>query len=173
MEQIMDAMKIKRVIWNGANMSLADLGYDDVGLDDGWQACHDGVNKGYHQADGSPIVNKSIFPDFKALTDYAHARNLTAGWYGNNCYCADSSSAVVNFEGDVAALIEYGFDGVKLDSCGGQKDIALWQNLIEQTKKKVVIENCHNGPWLPEPPRKPNSPVWCPFHMYREWPAAN
>jgi len=25
----------------------------------------------------------------KAMTDHAHSLGLTAGWYGNNCICAE------------------------------------------------------------------------------------
>lgn len=157
---------------NGVPTSLADLGYIDVGLDDAWQQCGAGVNHGYHRADGSPIVNTTRFPDLASMTAFAHSLNLTASWYMNNCECADHSSAVINFEGDVAALFAFNFDGLKADSCGGQQNIALWSSLIVEREgegkgKKVLIENCHNGPWLPEPPRKPNSPMWCPFHFYR------
>ena len=34
---------------------------------------------------GLPVVNTDRFPDFIAMTRYAHDRNLTAGWYLNNC----------------------------------------------------------------------------------------
>ena len=167
MEQIMTAVVSRSRVVDGVPTSLADLGYIDVGLDDAWQQCGAGVNHGYHRADGSPIVNTTRFPDLAAMTAFAHSLNLTASWYGNNCECADHSSAVINFQGDVAALFQYDFDGYKLDSCGGQQDIALWSSLIQEKGGKKMIEDCHNGPWLPEPPRKPNSPMWCPFHFYR------
>ena len=38
---------------------------------------------------------------------------------------------------------------------------------MNQTGRAVMIENCHNGPWVPEAPRKPGGPSWCPFHFYR------
>jgi alpha-galactosidase len=167
LEAVMDAVTVRRPLWNGSLASLADLGYTNVGLDDGWQACHAGVGGGFHRADGTPIVNTTRFPDLAAMVDHAHALNLTAGFYGNNCYCADPSDLLANFEGDVATLVAAGFDGYKLDSCGGQKDIALYSSLITASGKKVVIENTHNGPWNPEPPYKPGGDVWCPFHMYR------
>jgi alpha-galactosidase len=61
--------------------SFSDLGYSDVGLDDGWQLCNSGPGgKGYHNGSGYPNVDLSLFPDFKAMTAYAHSLNLTAGW---------------------------------------------------------------------------------------------
>ena len=59
-----------------------------MGLDDGWQDCSAGEGT-YHRADGTPAVDSQRFPDLKALVDYAHSLNLTAGWYGNNCGCEE------------------------------------------------------------------------------------
>jgi len=67
-------------------MSLKDLGYDDVGLDDYWQACSatgghgdrkpaPGMN--YHDVEGKPIVNLLRFPDMKKMTAHAHGLGLT------------------------------------------------------------------------------------------------
>lgn len=69
--------------------SLASLGYTDVGLDDAWQLCgsYGPYNYTYHAADGTPQVNLTRFPSFTQMTAYAHALNLTAGTYGNNCKC--------------------------------------------------------------------------------------
>jgi hypothetical protein len=52
-------------------VSLQDLGYGDVGLDDNWQACGspeaaEGMH--YHDAKGNPIVNLKTFPDFTKVT---------------------------------------------------------------------------------------------------------
>ena len=33
----------------GAPTSLVQLGFDHIGLDDGWQACGQGVNKSFHE----------------------------------------------------------------------------------------------------------------------------
>ena len=164
MLQIVDAM-VKPIT---TNMSLASLKYTDVGIDDGWQLCDSGANKGFHNSSGWPNVNTAIFPDLRVFTSYAHEHNLTAGFYGNNCECADHSTLISYFMGDVNNFIYLDFDSYKLDSCGGLQDIQLYQTLLNQTsKKRIVIENCHNGPWLPEAPRKPNSLPWCPFHFYR------
>ena len=68
---------------NGVPTSLADLGYIDVGLDDNWQACGSYGSDAYtfHTEEGRPVVNQDRFPDFIAMTGYAHSLNLTAGWY--------------------------------------------------------------------------------------------
>jgi hypothetical protein len=160
--------------------SLASLGYRDVGTDDGWQKAKAGVDGGYHDAAGNPIVDTDKFPDLQAMNDAIHGLGLTSSWYNNNCWNADSSSEpggqLARFAGEVKLVVEAGFDGVKLDSCSGSKNIALYAYLFNATlppSKKVgttfVIENCHNGPFYPEPSYRfpPNNPVWCPFNIYR------
>lgn len=69
-----------RAIWNGTQLSLAQLGYTDLGLDDGWQLCgrYGPLNYSFHDANGRPVVNPAIFPDFKGMTNYIHSLNLTA-----------------------------------------------------------------------------------------------
>lgn len=196
----MDALVSRNRTVGGVPTSLADLGYADIGLDDGYQACHTGVHDGYHGANGWPLINTSKFPDMAAMVARAHSLNLTAvsdvagrrpvcviavsprfftvprysqGFYANNCYCADPNWAVINFEGDVNYTLSVGFDGIKVDSCGAQQDVQLWMSLFKQaaaantTAPRVQIENCHNGAWLPQAPRKPGGPVWCPFDLYR------
>lgn len=147
MTSIMDAVVSRSRLVDGVPTSLADLGYSDVGLDDNWQKCDSGVGgKGFHAPDGTPIVNEERFPDLGAMVAHAHALNLTAGWYGNNCICADQSANVSHFVGDVAAFRRYDFDSYKLDSCGAQKNIALYASLLANDGgRPVVIENCHNG----------------------------
>ena len=61
--------------------SLLELGFDNVGLDDGWQACGAGWNGSFHTADGEPIVDRAKFPDIGAMVAKAHSLGLKAGWY--------------------------------------------------------------------------------------------
>lgn len=163
----MDAMvAATRPIWTGEVMSLAQLGYSDVGLDDCWQACgsYGPNNYTYHDASGNPIVDTSVFPDLKAMTDYGHAKNLTVGWYGNNCRCSDHCNGSSCYEGDVNALIAYGFDSVKLDGCGQEYDLQLWWDLMQATGKSINVENCHWGDTLPV---RNASGFFCPYNFYR------
>jgi len=58
----------------GNIVSLADLGYRDVGLDDTWQRCNspdaaEGMH--YHDQYGNPIVNYDRFPSLSKMTRYA------------------------------------------------------------------------------------------------------
>lgn len=120
------------------------------------------------------------FPDLGAMVAKAHALNLTAGFYSNNCRCADHCTDVLCFAADANAILAWGFDSVKLDGCGKQENVELWYNLFNwsitasgNTRKPMILENCHNGPRQGSPaaasPFGPFDPTpdWCPFHMYR------
>lgn len=173
LEEIQDAMVSRARTVDGVPTSLADLGYTDVGLDDGWQLDNSGPGgKGYHNASGWPLVNTTRFPSLGGMVARAHSLNLTAGWYANNCHDSEGGSGepapLSRYLGDAAALRAYGFDSHKLDSCGAEKNMQLWSDLLPGT----VLENCKNAPWFPEPPYKPGSSTygaepWCPMHFYR------
>jgi alpha-galactosidase len=172
---IMDGMVDRSRMVNGKPTSLCDLGYCDVGLDDNWQACHSkdaasGMN--YHDSDGNPLVNYDLFPDFKNMTDYAHSLGLTSGWYGNNCICSDhcknDDQCNQQIQGDVNAFVKYGFDSWKLDGCGGEKNLVLFNKLVTEAGKSITVENCHWGsvaPFKPDPTLPPAE--GCPWNFYR------
>lgn len=151
--------------------SLCDLGYCDIGLDDNWQACGSYGKEGYtyHDEDGNPVVNLDRFPSLKNMTGKAHSLGLTSGFYGNNCICNDQKTSNKKFYvGDVKALREFGFDSWKLDGCGAQTDMQLWNDLIKASepttgRKEIMVENCH---WGSKVPFKPNA-TWCPWNFYR------
>lgn len=196
----------------GKRISLRDLGYSDAGLDDGWQLCNHNLTEAdpytYHTppgTGGAPVVDLEIFPDMAAMNALAHSLNLTSGWYGNNCNCgptprngcSDTCDTVECFAGDVnATLFTYGFDSIKLDGCGAQRDIALWEVLFNHSievwnaglpaavtwperRLPMMLENCHDGMPPPRPPsahstdpgnvphRDAAGELWCPMHMYR------
>jgi len=162
---IMKGMADRSRTVNGVQTSLIDLGYSDVGLDDNWQVCTDGH---YHDDQGRPVVNTTIFPSMKNMTDYAHSLGLTAGFYGNNCICSDASIGDKKFyQGDVDAFVEFGFDSWKLDGCGAQTDLELWDQLLSAAGKKVVVENCHWGSREPYEPEIRDGNLWCPWNFYR------
>jgi len=63
MEQVMAAVASRSRSVDGVPTSLADLGYTDVGLDDGWQLDNSGPGgKGFHNATGGPIVDTTGGP---------------------------------------------------------------------------------------------------------------
>lgn len=103
--------------------SLLDLGYNNVGLDDNWQACGEGYEGSFHDLDGNPLINKTRFPSMQGMTNYGHSVGLRMGWYMNNCICLedrfrDLDYVTTHMEASARAVAEYGFDSVKLDGCG-------------------------------------------------------
>lgn len=79
MEGIMDKLVVK----HQDGLSLRDLGYIGVGLDDHWQACGKGFHGSFHSADGTPLWNNASFPDPVSMVKKAHGLGLKAGW----CEC--------------------------------------------------------------------------------------
>jgi len=145
---------------DGVPTSLCDLGYCDVGLDDNWQACGAGHKFSYHNDAGVPIINRDRFPDMEEMTKHAHKLGLSAGWYGNNCICAETDVTTDMYQADVTSVTEFGFDAIKLDGCGKQMDLDLWANLFNASGRPVMIENCHWGGTVP-------NETWCPWNFFR------
>ena len=162
---------------DGVPTSLADLGYADVGIDDGWMQCgHYGPYQyRYHDASGAPVVAPK-FPSLLNLTRLAGSVGLTMSWYANACgcvapgaCCSDHCESVECFLQDVNATLAYGFSGLKIDGCSAQRDIALWYGLFNQTLRKVpgakpmLIEQCHDDDGLPSgnaPHRAASGELW-------------
>ncbi|KAJ9455014.1 Alpha-galactosidase [Diplonema papillatum] len=179
MQQVMDAMVAKKFTVEGQPMSLSDLGYITVGLDDNWQACGTGYMGSFHDVNGNPLVNTTTFPSMKNMTGYGHARGLKVGWYMNNCICAEhefgSNASYVekHMQQSVAALAAYEFDGVKLDDCGEFHNLTWWAQLLNQTGRPIMIENCHWGNTVPSqvtgngPCSGTTMPSDCPYNFYR------
>eukprot|EP00456_Euglypha_rotunda_P072685 TRINITY_DN6586_c0_g1_i2.p1 TRINITY_DN6586_c0_g1~~TRINITY_DN6586_c0_g1_i2.p1 ORF type:complete len:534 (-),score=57.64 TRINITY_DN6586_c0_g1_i2:133-1734(-) len=165
MRQMVDCFVDRSRTVNGVPTSLLDVGYITVGLDDNWQACNSGVNNSFHDSQGNPLINLNTFPDMKGMCDYAHSKGTKMGWYHNNCICSenqkwDSTYQEEHYEGDVNAIVGYGFDEVKLDGCGEFLDLDTWADLLNATGRPVLIENCHWGGTVP-------TLDWCPFNYFR------
>ena len=148
------------------NVSLCGIGYCDIGVDEGWEGCGAGVNGTQHEADGTPTID-SDFPDTKKMVDEIHAKGLKAGWYLNGCKCGERSEHTINYEGDVRSLAAFGFDDVKIDGCGAQRNMTLYAELMRETGKTFTIENCHWGRCTDSDDSSCPTLDWCPFNSYR------
>jgi len=196
MEVAMRAMaeKARATPGRAGLVSYADLGYDRVGLDDGWQACGAGVNGSFHDAGGNPIIDLGKFPDMGAMVGRARALGLKSGWYMNNCMCGEGALPLspsfldAALVGNVAAIARYGFSAVKLDGCGPHRNLTTWAALLNATRP-TLVEDCHWGNTVPTggaptPAPRPPSPgpppfgpgleggctgvdKSCPFNLYR------
>merc|ERR1719174_3320119 len=167
---------------DGVPTSLSDLGFTDVGLDSGFEDCFArtvGGKPAFHDPQGRPIINKRKFPSgLRALVDAGHKLNLTVSWYGNACACKSENSYSAHTQptvqqaihGTVAATLEYGFDGLKLDSCSQFNNMTEWWQLLRG--HPVLVENCHQGGLVPGQ-RMPGQQCEgkgedeCPYHMFR------
>lgn len=151
MKATMDAM----VDRSRGGVSLADLGFTDVGLDAGFEDCGArkvGGRAAFHGPDGHVLVDKHKFPSgLGALVEYGHDKGLTVSWYGNACACdsenayTDTTSPTIRqaIAGTVADTAAYKFDGLKLDSCSQFNNMTLWAEEINKTGRAVLLENCH------------------------------
>ena len=74
--------KMWTVHGHSGNVSLADLGYIEFGLDEGWELCDRTQPPGHvqHDAEGRPIVNTTRFPDLASLVRDGQGRGLNMGW---------------------------------------------------------------------------------------------
>ncbi|CAJ1420135.1 unnamed protein product [Effrenium voratum] len=107
----MDAVLDKSRLVDGKPTSLAELGFDWISMDDGWQRCNCSVRQdldpklpkcdgnlcfgghcSWHDAAGVPVVRKDRFPNMKELVDYGHAHELKVGTYLNTCICNEHGS---------------------------------------------------------------------------------
>ena len=68
-----DAFTAKNWSIDGDMVSLADVGYKSIGIDEGWEGCGMGYNKSQHYINGTPAVD-SHFPHMKSLVQYAHKK---------------------------------------------------------------------------------------------------
>ena len=165
-ERQIDALVDRTRVVDGVPTSLADLGFDTVGIDDCWQDClaPGALNGSYHNAHGEPLVDTNRFPDLRALSDYGAARGISLGWYGNNCpetsgtgrsprYCGEHGKLERNWplalRGDVAALLAANFSGIKLDNpncgAGGGVDGAMAAYYAEVQRQRAAA-NKHQSP---------------------------
>ena len=130
MNLTIDAIALKRSLAGEQHpVSLLDLGYTDVAIDDGWQppsctthAVPGAINGGFHTARGEPIVDGMRFPGGFAGFVHRAKRHppMTFSWYTNNCECAErnySSAEQIHthYKGDVEATVSSGMSGVKVD----------------------------------------------------------
>ena len=119
---------------------MYDAGYRFVNIDDGYFGGRD--------ASGHLFPNPKKFPSgMKALTDYVHSKGLNAGIYtdagSNTCgsmYDGDSLGIGVGIYGHVQEdcnrfFRDWGFDFIKVDWCGGEK-----QKLDEETEYSKIID---------------------------------
>jgi len=66
------------------------------------------------------------------------------------------------YQGDVNATYDFGFESIKLDSCGVENNVRLLSQLFNASgKRPVLIDNCHNGV-----AKRRKGVVDCPMNLF-------
>lgn len=133
---------------------LRDLGYNYLTIE-----CGDH----YRDKNGHIQANLEKFPKgFKAMTDYIHAKGLKVRAYTDagegKCCCFEGAGSLGRYEDDAKRWVEFGFDGVKIDWCGGdsksldpKRQYLQFAEAIRMTNHPFCIEICCWGkgnPWV-------------------------
>jgi len=146
---------------------LKAVGYQFVNIDEGWW-------QGTRDTAGNITVDQSDWPGgMKAIADYIHGLGLKAGIYtdagkdGCGYYfptgrpAAPGSGSEGHYEQDFLAFSQWGFDFVKVDWCGGDKEgldaqtayqaiASAIAKATKQTGRELTLSVCNWGkqnPW--------------------------
>ena len=170
MEAQIDALALPR-----HGTSLRRLGYASAGLDDCWQSCTprdmhclgSATGCSFHdRATGQPRVNTTLFPSLGGMVEHGHSLEVKVGFYQNNCRCHECENhdtcwdENAHYTQDANLTMSLGFDGVKIDSCGNQRDMTEWAAEFAGPawgNRKLLVESCgagtgHVAPTLRTPP---------------------
>jgi hypothetical protein len=150
MEETFEKLTNRSVVL-GFNKSLHDVGYQFANLDDGWQDCGKGVNGGFHDKDGFPMMNPVTFPNVSAMTAKAHSLGLSPGFYVNNYQCGggdcQGGAGGLQYHRVMNSTVQWlktnGFEYLKVDSGGCYNDMELWHDLLVAADWDITVENCH------------------------------
>eukprot|EP01052_Picozoa_sp_SAG31_P004901 SAG31_NODE_208_length_20313_cov_6.143119_18_plen_292_part_00 len=157
----------------GGRPSLLEIGYNHIGIDDGWQACGTGINGSFHDAQGHPLINLTRFPDMRAMNMQAHAKGVKMGWYGNNCGCRESMFDAIggHVKQDAQATADLLFDSIKVDGCGPSQNITAWTEALNATGRPILLEDCltkrYTRQGLPAPVPLEEVFAECPGNFFR------
>ena len=118
----------------GTEPSLLALGYDHIGIDDGWQACGAGVDGSFHSATGEVLINETLFPDMLKMTRFAHQKKV--GCYWPMCCVLRGLCAVFSM---LCALCSALCTGLCIPAC--LRAVTVWS--MCQVHMGWYMNNCH------------------------------
>lgn len=144
---------IRKVADAMVSTGLRDAGYRYVDVDSGWF-----FNK--RDDNGNMVPDPKRFPSgMKALADYIHSKGMLAGIYTDvgKEGCGQGGSAPEYYDRDAKLFSDWGYDLVKVDSCGAPKDTVTMRTLYGKFSKAMlkapramVFSICSQGegePW--------------------------
>ena len=207
MQAQMDALALAR-----HGTSLLKLGYENVvrrsaslcvrwlladgalrccwqGLDDCWQSCTGSGGSFHDPTTGQPLINTTLFPSLGGMVEHGHNIGVKVGFYQDNCRCHECKDRETcwgqdtHYAQDANLTESLKFDGLKVDSCGNQRDMTQWAaEFAKPGNHDLMVESCGNGPEGTSPKKAEYTgadylglaPTWkamledtCPFSFYR------
>ena len=146
-----DQEKVKASADAMVSSGLADHGWTNINIDDGWEAPE-------RKPDGELLANNK-FPDMKALGDYIHSYGLKFGIYSSPGpkTCGGFLASYQHELQDVKTWEKWGIDYLKYDWCsysniapkpdleGLKKPYILMRKMLDKSKKDVVFSLCQYG----------------------------
>jgi alpha-galactosidase len=117
---------------------LKDLGYTYLTFE---------CNAHYRDANGVFQPNLTKFPNgFKPINDYLHSKGLKSRAYtdagkGKCGGCFDGDGSYGHYADDAKRWAEFGFDGVKIDWCGGASEKLDAKTQFMEFHKEMAMHN--------------------------------
>ena len=136
-----------------AASGLRDLGYKYLTIE-----CGDH----YRDKDGHILASPEKFPHgFNVITDYIHKKGLKVRDYTDagegKCCCFEGTGSRGHYEDDAQRWVNFGFDGIKIDWCGGDAEhldpktqFVQFAEAMRKTKRALCVEVCcwgNGNPW--------------------------
>ncbi|HBB92139.1 MAG TPA: alpha-galactosidase [Bacteroidales bacterium] len=130
-----DQEKVKASADAMINSGLADHGWSNINIDDGWEAAERTIN-------GELLANEK-FPDMKSVADYCHKYGLKLGIYSSPGprTCGGYQGSYQHELQDVKTWAKWGIDYVKYDWCS-YGEIAPKPTLDEMKKPYILMREC-------------------------------
>jgi alpha-galactosidase len=146
-----DDQKVRAAADAFINSGLADHGWTNINIDDGWESAE-------RNAKGEIGTNEK-FPDMKALADYVHSQGLKLGIYSSPgpLTCGGFLGSYKFEKQDVKSWSAWGIDYLKYDWCSYgqialndslaelQKPYILMHDLLDKAPRDIVFSLCQYG----------------------------
>ena len=146
-----DQEKVKASADAMVSSGLADHGWTNINIDDGWEAPE-------RKPDGELLANNK-FPDMKALGDYIHNYGLKFGIYSSPGpkTCGGFLASYQHELQDVKTWEKWGVDYLKYDWCSyrtiapnpdlnaRKEPYILMRKMLDKSKRDVVYSLCQYG----------------------------
>jgi alpha-galactosidase len=146
-----DDAKVRAAADAFINSGLADHGWTNINIDDGWEAPE-------RNAAGEIVTNEK-FPDMKGLCDYVHSQGLKIGIYSSPgpLTCGGFLGSYEHEGQDAQSWANWGIDYIKYDWCSYgkiakndsldelQKPYILMRKMLDKAGRDIIYSLCQYG----------------------------